>query len=156
LVASEGTQHVGMGDLCESRRLSVLTTGLADANEIPIEHMLHQAYPNPFNPSTTIRYGLPARTHVTLAVFNMLGQHVAMLVEVEQEAGYHEVKFDARNLPSGVYFYRIQAWSYVKTKRLLLLKVRRQADVNAAQREAICSKRSRTTANSSGFTGLLR
>jgi hypothetical protein len=83
---------------------------------------LSQNYPNPFNPSTTIRYGLPARSHVSLTVFNTLGQHVSTLMNGEQEAGYHEVQFNATNLSSGVYFYRLQASEYVQTKRLLLLR----------------------------------
>lgn len=83
---------------------------------------LSQNYPNPFNLSTTIRYGLPARSHVSLTVFNILGQHVAVLQNGEQEAGYHDVKFNAANLSSGVYFYRLQESTFVETKRLLLLK----------------------------------
>jgi hypothetical protein len=72
---------------------------------IPGTLQLEKNYPNPFNPSTTIRYGLPNRSHVTLAVFNTLGQQVALLENGEQEAGYHEVKFDGNGLGTGVYFY---------------------------------------------------
>ena len=74
----------------------------------PAEFTLNQNYPNPFNPSTTIRYGLPERTHVRLTIFNALGQQVAALVEGEQEAGDHEVQFNASELASGVYLYRLQ------------------------------------------------
>ena len=77
---------------------------------------------NPFNPSTTIRFGLPAPTHVLLTVFNTLGQQVAQLVNEEAEAGYHEVKFEASGISSGVYLYRMQSGSYVETKKLLLVR----------------------------------
>jgi hypothetical protein len=83
---------------------------------------LTQNYPNPFNPSTTIRYGLPNRSHVKLTVFNTLGQQLALLQNGEQEAGYHEVKFDGRNLTSGVYLYRMEAGGYVETKKCVLVK----------------------------------
>ena len=86
------------------------------------EFSLCQNYPNPFNPSTTIRYGLPNRSHVTLAVFNTLGQQVALLQNGEQVAGYHEVKFDGSDLASGVYFYRLSAEGFVQSKRFVLLK----------------------------------
>ena len=79
-------------------------------------------FPNPFNLSTTIRYGLPTRSHVTLTVFNTLGQLVAMLVQGEQEAGFHEVQFDASGLASGVYLYRLTAGSYVETRKLILVR----------------------------------
>ena len=81
-----------------------------------------QNYPNPFNPSTTIRYGLPSRGPVMLTIFTSLGQQVAVLQDGEKDAGFHEVSFDGSNLPSGVYFYRMQAGAYTETKRLLLLK----------------------------------
>jgi hypothetical protein len=83
---------------------------------------LLQNYPNPFNPSTTIRYGLPARTHVLLTVYNTIGQQVAILQDGEQDAGYHEVRFNASGLASGTYFYRIQAGDFSQVKRLLLLR----------------------------------
>ena len=89
---------------------------------VPEEFVLGQNYPNPFNPSTTIRYGLPNRSHVTLTVFNTLGQQVAVLQNGDQEAGYHEVKFGGSGLSSGVYFYRIEAGSFVQTHKLLLLR----------------------------------
>jgi len=73
-------------------------------------------------PSTTIRYGLPHKTAVQLTVFNILGQQVAQLVNGEPEAGYHEVQFDAMSLSSGIYFYRLQAGSYVETKKPLLVR----------------------------------
>ncbi len=89
---------------------------------IPGDLVLMQNYPNPFNPSTTIRYGLPNRSHVMLTVFNTLGRQVAVLQNGEQDAGYHEVKFDGSGLSSGVYFYRMRAGSFVQQCRLLLLK----------------------------------
>jgi hypothetical protein len=89
---------------------------------IPAHVALMQNYPNPFNPSTTIRYSLPHRTRVTLGVFNILGQQVALLQNGDQDAGFHEVRFDGSGLASGVYFYRIQAGDFVQTKKLALVK----------------------------------
>ena len=106
-----------------SQNLGPFTTGTPDvAQDVPNRFDLFQNYPNPFNPSTSIRYSLPSKSHVTLAVFNTLGQQVAELIKGEEEGGYDEVRFDAANLASGVYFYRIQAGSFVETKRFLLLK----------------------------------
>jgi hypothetical protein len=93
-----------------------------DMSNIVKGYSLSQNYPNPFNPSTTIRYSLPLRSHVTLTVFNTLGQQVAVVVNGNIDAGYHEIQFNATNLASGVYFYRIQAGSFVETKRLMLLR----------------------------------
>ena len=98
-------------------------TGVADREQsIPVGFTLAQNYPNPFNPSTMIRYGLPARSHVTLSVYNTLGQQVATLVDESEEAGYHEVKFDGSGLSSGAYFYLLQAGGFLRTGRLLLLR----------------------------------
>jgi hypothetical protein len=73
------------------------TFSVPPAMTFPEKIELNQNFPNPFNPSTTIRFGLPTRSHVTLSIFNTLGQKVATLVTGTQEAGYHEVRFDAVN-----------------------------------------------------------
>jgi photosystem II stability/assembly factor-like uncharacterized protein len=96
--------------------------GVEKKLDVPHEFTVCQNYPNPFNPSTTIRYSLPERTHVTLSVHNILGQVVATLVNEIQGAGSHEVRFDASGLASGVYFYRLQAGSFVETKKLALVR----------------------------------
>jgi hypothetical protein len=89
---------------------------------LPAMFSLHQNYPNPFNPSTTLRYALPQTAFVTLTVYNTLGQQVAQLVNEQQQAGYHDAVFNANELASGVYFYKLQAGDFVQTKKLLLLK----------------------------------
>ena len=94
----------------------------ARGGALPVSFALEQNFPNPFNPSTTIRYALPRRSHVILEVFTTLGQSVTTLFTGEQEAGYHEVRFDGNSLVSGVYFYRIRAGDFVRTMKLLHLR----------------------------------
>lgn len=98
-----------------------LLTGV-EGSRFPTAFSLDQSFPNPFNPSTTIRYGLPQDADVTLEVFNMLGQRVAVLVHEKQVAGYHEARFTAAGLASGAYFYAIRAGDYYATKSLVHLK----------------------------------
>lgn len=92
------------------------------ATNQPASFQLHQNYPNPFNPQTTIAFSLAAPAFVTLEVFDMLGRSVLTLVEAPRQAGSHEVSLDASSLPSGAYFYQIQAGGYVQTRRMTLLK----------------------------------
>jgi len=94
----------------------------SDNTKIPGVFALHQNYPNPFNPVTMINYQLPNVSVVELSVFNLLGQKVATLVSKKQNAGYHQVEWDASHLPSGVYFYRLQTGGYVDVKKLIFLK----------------------------------
>lgn len=88
----------------------------------PTEFKLEQNYPNPFNPTTTIQYQLPQDSKVILKVYDILGSEVAALVNEEQEAGYKEVKFDAINIASGIYVYRLQAGDYISSKKMMLLR----------------------------------
>ncbi|HXX65306.1 MAG TPA: aryl-sulfate sulfotransferase, partial [Bacteroidota bacterium] len=101
----------------ENAVLSVASTA-----GLPRSFALEQNFPNPFNPSTTIRYALPARASVVLVVYNMLGQQVSTLIKETQDAGLYEVRFDAATLASGMYFYRLQAGTFTETKRLLLIR----------------------------------
>jgi hypothetical protein len=88
----------------------------------PAAYSLRQNYPNPFNPSTTISYGLPKRSRVTLTVHDVLGQVVATLVDEDREPGLYHVRFDARGMASGMYFYRITAGDFVDSRKLIILK----------------------------------
>lgn len=101
------------------------STALAEVDEtqtLPDAFVLHAAYPNPFNPATTLRYELPQAEAVRLEVFDMLGRRVAVLVDEQQQAGRYTVRFDAEHLASGVYLYRIQAGGFVEVKQMVLLK----------------------------------
>jgi hypothetical protein len=89
---------------------------------VPLIYKLSQNYPNPFNPTTTIRYSLPTATNVTLKVFNIIGQEVVTLVNGLQPAGQYIQLFEAKHLASGVYFYRLEAGSFVDVKKMMLLK----------------------------------
>jgi len=100
-----------------------IATGVNEATRSGPNHFeLQGNYPNPFNPSTTIKYELPQSSTVRLGVYDILGREVSVLVDQRKNAGSYEVKFDGSNLASGAYFYRFQAGSFVQTKRLLLLK----------------------------------
>jgi hypothetical protein len=101
---------------------TTLVTSVRHDLPLPIEVALSQNFPNPFNPSTTIRYSLPHRSDVSLVVYNMLGQQVAILAQGEEDAGFHEAQFDGSGLASGVYYYRLQMSGQSVTKRLLLIR----------------------------------
>ena len=90
--------------------------------ELPLEYSLDQNYPNPFNPSTIIKYSIPEDGFVKLAVYNMLGEEIAAIVNTTQKAGRYEVNFNASKLSSGVYVYRIEASNFTASKKLMLLK----------------------------------
>jgi hypothetical protein len=125
--------HFNLGFFHALSKLVIATTAYISLYDFPTHledqeptspsgFTLGQNYPNPFNPITTIVYALPHRANVNLAVYNSLGQQAATLVNEDQEAGYREAKFDAQDLSSGVYFYRLKAGDFVATKKLLILR----------------------------------
>lgn len=102
---------------------SLLVTSIeSSVLNVPQSFFVDQNYPNPFNPSTTIRFGLSSSSYVTAKLFNLLGQEVTTLYEGQLNAGEHKIKFDATNLTSGIYFYRIQAGEYMGMKRMILMR----------------------------------
>ena len=130
MISSVGEPFVGFSQIGSSTirsgslfRNVVIVTGLKEGNnQSPLKYALYQNYPNPFNPSTTVRYDLPKATFVTLTIFDVLGRQVSTIIEGEKPAGTYQVNVFMPHLPSGVYFYRIQARDYVKTMKFILLK----------------------------------
>ena len=115
------TAALGLGALTGA----VMPTGVEVApvgDEVPGEYRLDQNYPNPFNPQTTIAFDLKKPGHVSLAVYNALGQKVAVLVSETQPAGRYEVTWDAGSLPSGLYFYQIRADGFHAVRKMVLIK----------------------------------
>ncbi|MCC6396332.1 MAG: T9SS type A sorting domain-containing protein [Bacteroidetes bacterium] len=104
----------------EAVRVDALTDVARD--EVPATYSLGQAYPNPFNPSTRIRFALPESGQVRLLVYNQLGQVVKELVNGFRSAGYHEVTFDTAGLPSGVYLYRMESGPFMDVKKAVLVR----------------------------------
>jgi hypothetical protein len=112
-----------LGSSFEVLHASYLITGVpVIQSATPVSVALGQNYPNPFNSSTVIQFGLPNDSHVSLEVYNLLGEHIATILDERRPAGQYAVSFSGVGLPSGVYFYRLQAGQFAETKRLLLLR----------------------------------
>ncbi len=104
------------------RPLTEMITSIAYSNSMPSRFNLEQNYPNPFNPSTTIVFSLPLRTFVSLKVFDALGREAATIISEELSAGTYSRQWKAKGFPSGVYFYRLQAGSFMETRKLIFVK----------------------------------
>jgi hypothetical protein len=94
----------------------------SENHPVPRQYVLNQNYPNPFNPVTTIKYQIPELSFVTIKVYDVLGNEIETLVNEEKQTGTYEITWYAESLPSGVYFYRLQAGNFVETKKMVLMK----------------------------------
>lgn len=127
LPAGDGCTDITTGALQTTRPNICFTTqilsGVTGNNKlIPDKYYLSQNYPNPFNPVTKIKYGLPKQSYVTLKIFDLLGREIKTLVNEQLQAGEYITDFNAFDLPSGTYFYRLQTNNFTETKKLILLK----------------------------------
>ena len=95
---------------------------LVDFKGNPDKYELNQNYPNPFNPATTIRFSIPIRSHVSVKVFDILGNEVATVLNETKESGSYSLEFDGTSLVSGIYVYRFVAGNFTESRKMLLLK----------------------------------
>lgn len=116
---TSGTSYVFIDDISIGN--NSMSTSISE-DDSPVVFNLKQNYPNPFNPSTNIEYTIPNSTHVVLEVFNLVGQKVATIVDARQSAGTYITNFDAGNLSSGIYLYRIQTGLFTEIKKMTLIK----------------------------------
>ena len=124
LTEAEGQELISAAeDIIEQINNSLPKQGIDDASkEIPVRFTMEQNYPNPFNPNTTIKYQIPKLSSVTLKVYDVLGNEIATLINEEKQAGTYKLTWNAENLPSGVYIYRIQAGVFIQTKKMILMR----------------------------------
>lgn len=101
---------------------AIITYIEVDEDLLPKDYVLYQNYPNPFNPITNIKYALPEQSMVKLIIYNIVGEIVNILIDKIQNSGYYEVEFNASNLPSGIYFYRLTANENILVKKMILIK----------------------------------
>ena len=101
---------------------NIIFVGVDNNSVIPATYKLEQNYPNPFNPATTISYSIPSTSLVSLSVYNILGQEVAVLINEVREAGFYNVEFSGADLASGLYFYRLSTENFTQIKKMLLVK----------------------------------
>jgi len=121
---SAGTDGFALGDLnwFPDQKAQWLLTDVKRVNELPEGYSLSQNYPNPFNPTTAIEFSIPRQANVELKVFNLLGQEVATLVSSSMAPGRYSVDFDASNLASGTYIYRLRANDFLEVQKMVLMK----------------------------------
>jgi plastocyanin len=115
----ECTRHASMG---MTGAINVSLTGIKELNQIINDYRLNQNYPNPFNPSTKISFSIPKEGNVTLKVFDINGKEVATLINQRMNAGTFETDFNAQNVSSGIYYYRIKSEDFTDTKKMVVMK----------------------------------
>lgn len=104
------------------RPLSEIITGINEENEVPSQYVLDQNFPNPFNPSTTIKFRIPRKSFATLRIFDVMGKEVSNLISKDLISGEHSLQWNAEDLPSGIYFYKLETESFTDTKKLILIR----------------------------------
>ncbi len=130
IIAKDGTLYLGVHDVSllpgqQKTLIAIKDTGTVSVVEKKImikDYSLSQNYPNPFNPATIISYQIPKEGQVSLKVYDILGNEVATLVNEIKPAGEYQVEFKAGTLASGIYFYSLQAGSFMETKQMMLVK----------------------------------
>ena len=105
-----------------SNEASLTLVGIQEEEQLPTHYSISQNYPNPFNPTTKINFALPKTALIKIIIYDLLGREIRTLINKKLEAGYHEINFDAYNLPGGIYFYRIQSGYFIHAKKMILLK----------------------------------
>lgn len=122
ITAQDKVDNVVIDNFSYSFSVDSRMTDVETAEAIPTEFALMQNFPNPFNPTTNIKFALPTESNVSLKIYNVLGEEVATLINKVMPAGFHTYNFDATRLSSGMYIYRIEAGSFVQVKKLMLMK----------------------------------
>jgi hypothetical protein len=118
-----GRVFVGMTNAGVFRSIEPTTSIFEEISEkLPLAFSLKQNYPNPFNPATMIEFSLPRSGYVTLKIYNLLGEEIAVLVAEHRTAGKHQIEWNPKELPSGVYLYRLQTEELTKTKKLTIIR----------------------------------
>lgn len=120
--ANNGSAVGFEGTILRTTNGGVTFVGDVKLNEVPEKYSLGYNFPNPFNPSTTIRYAVLQQSLVTIKVFDILGNEVETLLNAEKSKGTYDLTWNAFNKPSGVYFYRIEAGAFIQTRKMLLMK----------------------------------
>ena len=103
-------------------QITQLLTGVKTQSLLPLDFLIWQNFPNPFNPSTMIRYQIPSSARVSIRIYNLLGQELANLVDEQKQPGVYSLEWNASNFPSGIYFYQLRAGSIIQTRKMLLIK----------------------------------
>ncbi len=99
-----------------------IITEIKPEDLLPTEFKLEQNFPNPFNPSTSIKYAVPEKSHVLIKIYNIVGEEVVLLADEEKDRGWYTISFNAPRLASGIYIYRMQAGNFISTRKMMLLK----------------------------------
>jgi len=117
-----GNYSYCMGIKIDGQIYGTITQVSVEKEQLPNQYQLFQNYPNPFNPTTTFSFALPTESFVSLKVFDIMGREVAIIVSEELSAGTYSRQWNAANLSSGIYFYRLHTGAFIETKKLILLK----------------------------------